>query len=220
VRSLLRTPTGWPFSTVARAERAALCDLLDELGPDAPTLCVGWTTADMAAHLVVRDRRPDAGPGLVIGPLHKWTERVERTRRDSTPYAELVQLVRTGPPYPMRLHVLDEATNAAEYFIHHEDVSRPNDRAPRPPDAGRDAALWRQLRLGGARALSKRAGVPVGIERPDGERIGHEAEDGIRIRGTVDELFLLSARPQVAVVVMDGPAAAVARLQESLGRSA
>ena len=51
----------------ARAERASLCDLLAEVGPDAPTLCEGWTTALLAAHLVVRERRPDGGPGRGVG---------------------------------------------------------------------------------------------------------------------------------------------------------
>jgi hypothetical protein len=33
-------------------ERQTLCDLLADLGPDAPTLCEGWTTLDLAAHLL------------------------------------------------------------------------------------------------------------------------------------------------------------------------
>src|SRR5882762_622635 len=36
-------------------ERRELCDLFLELGPDAPTLCEGWTTLDLAAHLVLRE---------------------------------------------------------------------------------------------------------------------------------------------------------------------
>ena len=47
----------------AQSERHALCDLMDEVGPDAPTLCGGWTAAHLAAHLVVRERRPATGPG-------------------------------------------------------------------------------------------------------------------------------------------------------------
>ncbi len=49
-----------PISSMRRVtdfapiERAALADLMAELGPDAPTLCEGWTTRDLAAHLVVR----------------------------------------------------------------------------------------------------------------------------------------------------------------------
>ncbi len=50
-------------------ERAALCDTLDKYGPDAPTLCVGWTTLDLAAHLVAREARSDAALGLVVPPL-------------------------------------------------------------------------------------------------------------------------------------------------------
>ena len=55
--------------SVAQRERAALVEILRAVGPDAPTLCEGWTTRDLVAHLVVRERRPDALPGLVFGPL-------------------------------------------------------------------------------------------------------------------------------------------------------
>lgn len=48
------------------AERAQLCDLLDELGPDAPTLLEPWMTRDLAAHLALRDLDRLAGPGLVL----------------------------------------------------------------------------------------------------------------------------------------------------------
>jgi hypothetical protein len=44
------------------AERAQLSDLLDELGPEAPTLLAPWTARDMAAHLVLRERDPLAEP--------------------------------------------------------------------------------------------------------------------------------------------------------------
>ena len=46
------------------AERAQLADLLGELGPEAPTLLVPWTTRDLAAHLILRERDHLAGPGL------------------------------------------------------------------------------------------------------------------------------------------------------------
>jgi len=47
------------------AERAQLCDLFDELGPQAPTLLAPWTTHDLAAHLVLRERDYLVGRGLV-----------------------------------------------------------------------------------------------------------------------------------------------------------
>jgi hypothetical protein len=48
------------------AERAPLCDLLDELGPQAPTLLDRWTTRDLAAHLVLREHDLLPAPGLVV----------------------------------------------------------------------------------------------------------------------------------------------------------
>ena len=56
----------------SREERLALCALLDETGPDAPTLCEGWTTGDLAAHLVLRERRPDAAAG--VWPAARWPD--------------------------------------------------------------------------------------------------------------------------------------------------
>jgi uncharacterized protein (TIGR03083 family) len=44
--------------TYAQDERAALAALLHETGPDGPTLCEGWQTRDLAAHLALRARRP------------------------------------------------------------------------------------------------------------------------------------------------------------------
>ena len=51
---------------VLLTERAALCDTLEKFGADAPTLCEGWTTLDLAAHLVAREARSDAAAGLVV----------------------------------------------------------------------------------------------------------------------------------------------------------
>jgi hypothetical protein len=91
----------------AQGERRALADLFLELGPDAPTLCEGWRTADLAAHLVVRERRPDAALGIVLGPLAGHTERVQRAVRDGRPWPDLVALFRDGPPWPFRLGPVD-----------------------------------------------------------------------------------------------------------------
>ena len=46
-------------------EREQLCDLLDELGPLAPTLLDPWTTHDIAAQLVLREHDFLAAPGLI-----------------------------------------------------------------------------------------------------------------------------------------------------------
>src|SRR6478672_7722551 len=121
--------TGPPYDQVvtslARTERAAVADLLDQLGPDEPTLCGDWTTRDLAAHLTVRERRPDALPGVAIKAFAGRTESVQDSYAERD-YAELVQLVRSGPG---RLSLFslpgaDKFLNTTEYVVHHEDVSR------------------------------------------------------------------------------------------------
>jgi uncharacterized protein (TIGR03085 family) len=147
----------------ARDERAALCALLDETGPRAPTLCEGWQTLDLAAHLVLREHRPDAAAGVMGGPLAGHTERVRRMLIDRTPYKDLVNEIRNGPP---RLSVfalpgMDERLNTVEYFVHHEDVRRGEDGwEPRDVSAGLTEHLWQRLRA--ARFIFRKA--PVGIE--------------------------------------------------------
>src|SRR4051795_11428317 len=119
-------------SSLADRERADLADLLEKLGPDAPTCCEGWTTAHLAAHVVVRDSRPDAMPGFSVerfgwgAPLSRWPHSVEDRVRTGTPYPELVGRVRSGPPAwsPVRLPAVDRLVNSSELVIHHEDVRR------------------------------------------------------------------------------------------------
>jgi uncharacterized protein (TIGR03085 family) len=195
-----------PASPLAVRERAALADLLDALGPDAPTCCEGWTTGHLAAHLVVRDRRPDAGPGyaletLPIGRrLHAHSARLEERYRTGTPFAEVVAAVRTGPPRwtPMGLPGLGNLVNAGEYAIHHEDVRRAQPEwEPRDlPRADRDQ-LWRTATLFARRVrgglVLRRTDVP-GVEK----RIG---KSGPTLAGDPMELLLwTSGRRGVARV--------------------
>jgi uncharacterized protein (TIGR03085 family) len=149
--------------TYAREERLAMADLLTKLGPDQPTLCAGWKTLDLAAHLVMRERRPDAGLGVLGGPLAGHTRRVQRHYISRNSYAGLVEQIRTGPP---RLSVFalpgaDERGNTVEYFVHHEDIRRAQPGwEPRVLSPGLSDLLWQRLRL--ARLMLRRA--PVGVE--------------------------------------------------------
>ena len=81
----------------ARAERHALCDLFIEVGPDAPTLCAGWTTRDLAAHLIVRETRPDAAAGILVPRLATYGDKVRRKVMDRD-WRSIVDTVRSGPP--------------------------------------------------------------------------------------------------------------------------
>ncbi|SDM92120.1 TIGR03085 family metal-binding protein [Allokutzneria albata] len=177
---------------LARDERSALSELFEEVGPDAPTLCGGWLTRDLAAHLVVRERRPDAAAGILIGPLAGYTERVQRSYA-AKPWRELVELVRSGPPKlsPFSLPGVDEAANGTEFFVHHEDVRRGSPGwEPRPADARRDEAVWRNV--GKVARLSYRRS-PVGVElrRPDGAAVtAKRGPSTVTLTGEPGELLL------------------------------
>jgi uncharacterized protein (TIGR03085 family) len=149
--------------TLARDERLALCALLDQTGPHAPTLCEGWATRDLAAHLVLREHRPDAGAGVMGGPLAGYTRRVQRSLSERTPYPRLVETIRNGPPRLSLFGIpgMDERANFVEYFVHHEDVRRGAPGwEPRTLSPELAEALWQ--RLGLARFMLRKA--PVGIE--------------------------------------------------------
>ncbi|WP_193315101.1 TIGR03085 family metal-binding protein [Nostocoides sp. F2B08] len=118
-----------PTRAVAAAERSALCDTLLEVGPDAPTLCSPWRTRDLAAHLVLREHRPDL---VVAAHLPGVSDRLEREQNElatATPWPELVERVRSGPPawHPTQIAAVDDAVNTLEFFIHHEDILRAGD---------------------------------------------------------------------------------------------
>ncbi len=139
--------------TLAQQHRQALCDAALSAGPDAPTLCEGWTVRDLLVHLVVRDSRPDAALAMVVPPLATHAEHV-RSKLEAFPFADLVGRVRSGPPRwsPASVSAVDRAMNVAEFLIHREDIARASDASggittPYSPDTS-DAA-WSLLRRGG-----------------------------------------------------------------------
>jgi uncharacterized protein (TIGR03085 family) len=200
---------------VASVERAQLSDLFAEVGPDAPTLCGDWLTRDLAAHLVLRDRRPDAAGGILIPALAARTERVQ-AEIGGKPWDELVDLVRSGPPRwsPFAVRQLNEVVNGAEYFIHHEDVRRAVDGwEPRPADPAVDAMAWRSLRMAGKRGY-RRSVVGVLLRRPDGETIvARRAPKAVTITGEPAELLLHAFGRDQARVEFDGEDVAVAEIR-------
>jgi uncharacterized protein (TIGR03085 family) len=149
-------------TSLAQQERQTICDLFVEHGPDAPTLCEGWVSRDLAAHLVVRERRPDSGPGLVWPPLAGYTETVRRAARDRMTWDELIETVRRGPPWLLR--PFDGPMNTIEFFIHVEDVRRAQDGwEPRAISPALADALWARVGPGG---MTKRVPATIVITSP------------------------------------------------------
>jgi uncharacterized protein (TIGR03085 family) len=206
------------MSTHAKRERLLLADLLEAAGPDAPTLCEGWNTRDLAAHAVVRERRPDAAAGLLLAPLKNRLDRVQ-SEFASKPYEELVQLIRTGPPRrsPYSLKQVDEAANTVEFYIHSEDVRRAQpDWTPRELDPVFADALWSRVERM-ARVLGRKSPVGLVLRRPDGRTaVAHRGTPVVTVTGDPGELLLFAfGRQEPARVDLDGDKEAVARLHEA-----
>ncbi|KAA2258616.1 TIGR03085 family protein [Solihabitans fulvus] len=201
--------------SVAREERRLLCDLFAELGPDAPTRCEGWQTRDLAAHLALRERRPDAAIGIAVSSFAGRTRRVQESFA-ARPWAELVDLVRSGPPRwsPYAITAVDGLVNAAEFFIHHEDVRRAReDWQPRPPESARDEVLWRNVTRAG-RLTYRRSPVGVALRRPDGtEATVRRGPNTATVVGEPGELLLHAFGRDRAVVEFDGEQSSIAVVQ-------
>lgn len=203
-------------TSYAAAERTALVEALRAVTADAPTLCAGWTARDLAAHVVVRERRPDSAPGLVVPWFAGWTERV-RSSYARRPYEELIDLVASGPPLtsPFAIPGVDAAANFGEFLVHTEDVRRGRPGwAPRDLPADEQDAVWRSLRSG-ARMFFRGAPATVVLARPGGESM-RVAGSGpqVTITGEPVELLLYAfGRREAAQVELTGQDDAVAAVQ-------
>jgi uncharacterized protein (TIGR03085 family) len=193
----------------SRDQRLALCDTLEEAGPDAPTLCAGWTALNLAAHLVLREHRLDASAGIPGGPLAGHTARVQDRLASQRSFPELVETIRNGPPRlsPWAIPALDERANTVEFFVHNEDVRRAApDWRPREISPGLSDALWARLRVA---KLTMRK-VPLGIEfaRND-DAAGATGGTGGTGPGSAGEApdFRMTIRHGTPVVTVIGPPA-------------
>lgn len=209
---------------LAQDERARLCTTLERVGPDQPTLDPPWLTRDLAAHLVIRERRPDASL-LVNLPPTKQRGQAIQDRYAAMAWPSLVELVRSGPPAwsPARLGAVDELANTFEMFVHHEDVLRGGPAwEPREVPDDLQSALWGQVGLP-ARLSLRQAPVGVVLTSPGRERkvVKKPTDQGsVTISGAPGEVVLYAfGRRGVAEVELDGPQAAVTAFTSYLRRS-
>jgi uncharacterized protein (TIGR03085 family) len=200
-------------------ERAALADLLLVLGPDAPTLCEGWTTADLAAHLVIRERDPRSAPGILRpdGRFGRTTARLQEKRK-AKGYERVVDRLRRGAPLvPWRIPGLRTLLNLNEYVVHHEDVRRANGFGPRTDRPDLDDAVWKLLRRGAKMATRGVRGAGLVLRRPDGAEIAaRKGEPVATLTGEPVELLLyVMGRRGAAQAELDGPPEAVAAVEQA-----
>lgn len=183
--------------SATQRERDALVDIVRALGPDAPTLCGDWTTRDLVAHLLVRERRPDAMPGILFKPLASYTERVQNKLSTSTNWEVLVDRFASGPPSFSPFKVLDPVASIHEMFVHHEDVRRAQTGwEPRQLNGKTAAAVRRRVSVISRVGMSKSmAAVParVTLRDHDGQTVATVGSGSpVTVTGEPQELLLFA----------------------------
>ncbi len=202
--------------TFSAAQRNKLKELFLQLGPNAPTLCEGWETKDLAAHLWIRENRVDAAAGMFISQLQPRLERLteETLARD---YETVVQEWAAGPPRWFKAG--DAKMNTMEHFIHHEDVRRANGMTdPQPLSEAANRQLYAALKLFSSSKLRKSQSpvvlYPCGFDRiivADKKGVSENGSDVTRISGEVGELLLWVSGRDVVDVAIDGDVSKISR---------
>lgn len=200
---------------MARTERAQLCDLALQVGPDAPTLSGDWKVRDLVAHMLVREGHP-AAVGLVVPPLSGLTELATR-RTARKEFTVQVERLRNGPPVysPIAVPKLDAILNTLEFYVHHEDIRRAQPTwQPRDLSRHDQALLWKMISAAG-KGLVRRAPVGLRIERSDKaqQAVLKNDEPSVTVRGLPSEVVLFvygrKEQAQVELVGRDEDVAAV-----------
>lgn len=205
--------------TLARDERAALVDTMRSVGPDAPTMCDGWTVKDLAAHLVVRERRPDTGPGIMIKQFAGHTESV-RAAAATEPWDDLLAKLADGPPIYSPFRLVDRWANLAEMFVHHEDVLRGGvdpggPWQPRPLSAEMQDALAGPAKGMGKLTL-KDSPAEITLRTADGaDLVTAGRGDAVVVTGTPGELVLFAFGRAPVDVAFEGDERAVAAVKNA-----
>ena len=208
--------------SLARSERRELCELMTTLGPDAPTLCTGWTAHQLAAHLRMRESDPVGALGIWLPFLGTADKHMQKLMTEMS-FGDLVALVAKGPCRlnPFSIPVVDARANTAEFFVHHEDLRRggPYPVGPRVLPLQTQDILWDTvIGLAGLRLRKAKLGVVLQRMRDgsptDEQAIVATGRTPVTASGEPGELLLwLFGRVAAAQVQLSGPPAALARIR-------
>ena len=206
------------------AEKPALVETLRHADPEAATLCEGWTTRHLLAHLVQReqDQLANLGDMIVRRPpgQEKYLGRLVEEARTPEGYDALVTRFAAGPVRWSAMNWAAEPLNFTEYVIHHEDLRRggatPADPRVLPDEEQR--SIWKRLPLW-ARAVYRRSPVGVALATPGGDvQMVHKGTPAVILTGEPVELLLhVSGRREAARVEISGAPDAVAEFDRWVG---
>ncbi len=203
--------------TFSASERHALATLMRAVGPDAPTLCEGWTVKDLLIHLIIRENHPLAALGMFAAPAQEKL-RDKTAELAEEPFDALVRQWESGSRlWP--LAKLDRIMNVAEHFVHHEDVRRMlPDSHPRSFTRSDQSQLYDAARFAG-KVMLKRSTIPVILEPTGWPRVVVHDRRGVAdaggqvatIRGDIGEIVLWIFGRDVAEVTVTDPAGGLHR---------
>ncbi|MCU1344398.1 MAG: hypothetical protein JWL70_664 [Acidimicrobiia bacterium] len=195
--------------------RQAFADVCEQLGPEAPTLCEGWTTQDIMIHMNLIERRWDSWGAIALGRKSTkvkafYDQLIERER--ARPWSDQLARIRSGPQRgPLASQWLRDRMMPREYLIHTEDIRRANGITAEVSSDAQEVA-WSRLP-----GLAKRmftAPPPFGVEviHPDGRVVTlAEGAPVAQLRGQpLEQLLYIFNRTAVSTVEITGHPSAVA----------
>jgi uncharacterized protein (TIGR03085 family) len=208
--------------SVSRVERALLCDLLEQVGPSAPTLCEGWDAYHLVAHL--RGREGANPVRSVMSAIPKLGDRSVEHLVSRNNFTTLVDEVRAGPPRLSLFAVprLEPLLNLLEFFVHHEDARRGSPGwEPRALPGWANDQIWAKV-VGLGKLTQRRAPTGVVLERADtGDSVRvSKGDDAVVVRGLPGEVALyLAGRQRASRAELLGSPAATSAFTDHLSGS-
>ncbi|GAB20111.1 hypothetical protein GOEFS_106_00070 [Gordonia effusa NBRC 100432] len=202
----------------ASRERAALVATMREVGPDAPTMCDGWTVRDLAAHLLLRERRPDSAAGILL-PIFAGRTRKVQNRIATQDWDVMLAKLAGGAPWWSPMSWAEALVNGMEMFVHHEDVRRAREGwRPRQLTAGEQR--WLSLFLPVGLFTYRRSPVRVVVVVRGGLRFIAKPfrSSTVRLQGEPSELLLHALGRNNVELDYTGDVGDIARL-DSLART-